>query len=270
MRKSRKRKLFALVLFISAMIIIIAVLFLLKRNLIEGSYNLYIIADNVNGLEQKNEVNIKGMKVGEVRNVSFLSDSSANIIISLKINKEIRIPVGSYARIMTNEKSTSKFIDIVAVSNDKIYDANDTLKLIEENEFSEEDQLLPLKKKTEEMLESIDTLVQITEMLAGYSKEIEVGNEHGKQSSVNELSDVVYYRVQIMTSIDDISLDDELFDGLKDVWKYFHEGSYKYTVGKTTEYEKAIALKGRLLESGHKGAFIVAFKNGTRITRAKK
>jgi N-acetylmuramoyl-L-alanine amidase len=50
---------------------------------------------------------------------------------------------------------------------------------------------------------------------------------------------------------------------------YLHDGQYKYVVGKFTNMESATAEQARLRKIGFDGAFVVAFKDGERITVAE-
>jgi N-acetylmuramoyl-L-alanine amidase len=85
---------------------------------------------------------------------------------------------------------------------------------------------------------------------------------------VNQQDEVVF-RVQIATSAKELGVNSKKFAGLPDVWKYQHQGSFKYTTGKESAPE---ALSGLLTEAkklGFSDAFIVAFHNGERITVAE-
>lgn len=75
----------------------------------------------------------------------------------------------------------------------------------------------------------------------------------------------IYFKVQIETSNDRVSLSDSRFSGLK-VEEYKQDGLYKYTVGSfKNDVASASNLRKELSTKGYKSAFVVAFKNGERI-----
>ena len=269
LKRSRRGILITIVSFFLIVLLVNALIIANNHNLLSGTYRLYFIADNVNGLMVKDPVIVKGMNVGRVKRVSFLEDGSARIIGLLKIDKDIKIPTGSSVRISHDENLRSRFVEVVTNPGDSFYDDKDTISYIN-MDLPDNDNLLPMKKKTEEMLESIDTLLQMTELLAKYKKEINDAHVITDER-VNEIvTGKIYYRIQILTSIDEISSDDKRFKTLPDVWSYFHNGIYKYTAGITDDYETAMIMKDGLNKNGYPGAFIVTFKNGERISTAKK
>lgn len=82
--------------------------------------------------------------------------------------------------------------------------------------------------------------------------------------------DEVVFRVQI--KISDKPLDIKEEKPLKNIWYYMTGNLIKYTSGKFYRFDEAQAHLNELKNSGYKDAFIVAFKNGERISleEAKK
>ena len=76
--------------------------------------------------------------------------------------------------------------------------------------------------------------------------------------------DAPIFKVQISTGRKKLSPNDTQFKGLSDVEFYEEGGFYKYTVGNSTDYN-AIAQKRKEILDKFPGAFIIAFKNGTKI-----
>jgi len=76
----------------------------------------------------------------------------------------------------------------------------------------------------------------------------------------------VWFRVQIMASENKIDFTDTKFKGLKDLQEYIGNGLFKYTVGKSNDFDQIynVILKA-VKEKGFNEAFIVAFKDGKRI-----
>lgn len=72
-------------------------------------------------------------------------------------------------------------------------------------------------------------------------------------------------KVQVLTSEKPLEKDSPNLRGQK-VWEYQQGGLYKYTVGDTQDFEEIAKLQSELGGLGFKGAFVVAFKDGERIT----
>jgi N-acetylmuramoyl-L-alanine amidase len=79
----------------------------------------------------------------------------------------------------------------------------------------------------------------------------------------------IFFKVQFATSRNQRPPDAPEFKGLQNVEYYFHEGLYKYTVGKETSLEDAAAVQRRVQNAGFKDAFVVAFQNNERISPAE-
>jgi len=75
----------------------------------------------------------------------------------------------------------------------------------------------------------------------------------------------VRFKVQIKTSTRKVSTSDVMFKGLK-VWRYYHNGLYKYTVGNFTELNKALTSRNKMRQLGFTDCFVAAFNNEERIT----
>lgn len=81
----------------------------------------------------------------------------------------------------------------------------------------------------------------------------------------NEVSENVYFRVQIETSDSKVSLISSHFKGVE-VQEYQQDKLYKYTSGNfENDFEAANKYKNAMREKGFQHAFVVAFLNGERI-----
>jgi N-acetylmuramoyl-L-alanine amidase len=77
---------------------------------------------------------------------------------------------------------------------------------------------------------------------------------------------VIVFKVQFAASSVKKQLNSPDFKGMADVQEYFHNGMYKYVTGNESTSEGAMKLLAKVQEKGFKDAFIVAFKNGLRIS----
>lgn len=83
--------------------------------------------------------------------------------------------------------------------------------------------------------------------------------------STTSKKDEIWYAVQVYTSPKDIGTNASRFKGLKDVNVYKHQGSFKYTVGRESSFDAAVALLESVKKKGFGDSFVVAFRNGIRI-----
>jgi N-acetylmuramoyl-L-alanine amidase len=75
----------------------------------------------------------------------------------------------------------------------------------------------------------------------------------------------VILSVQILTHPSALDVNSAQFRGEK-ARQYVQDGVYKYVVGELKDFQQASALQTRLRKAGFEGAFLVAFKDGVRIT----
>jgi len=98
-------------------------------------------------------------------------------------------------------------------------------------------------------------------------------NEPGKTETVKRTpakqAEEVVFRVQIATSPKELSTHSKKFTGLPDIWRYQHQGLFKYTSGKESSPEALAGLMGKAKKMGFTDAFIVAFHGTERITVAE-
>lgn len=78
-------------------------------------------------------------------------------------------------------------------------------------------------------------------------------------------SNEVVYKVQIESRSRKVSNPSQHYKGLQNIDYYEHNGLYKYTSGSFKTKEEADSHCKKVREKGYKSAFVVSFKNGTRI-----
>jgi N-acetylmuramoyl-L-alanine amidase len=85
------------------------------------------------------------------------------------------------------------------------------------------------------------------------------------------MEEEVYFSVQFATRSSQVKKMQE-FDPIPEVWFYRQNELYKYVSGKYKSFNEAMKAMNKMREGKYKDAFVVAFKNGQRITNeeAKK
>jgi N-acetylmuramoyl-L-alanine amidase len=94
-------------------------------------------------------------------------------------------------------------------------------------------------------------------------------NSNGNSVLLPEDMNQVFFKVQFAAARVKKPFDSPDFDGLEKVDFYFHDGLYKYTVGKEKTLQEAISIQEKMQQIGYKDAFVVAFYNNERITAAE-
>ena len=87
-----------------------------------------------------------------------------------------------------------------------------------------------------------------------------------KKAANNQDASGIIYKVQLSASIKKVELTPSNFNGLKDISMVSENKYYKYMYGETPDYNEA---KKRLQEAktrGYSSAYLIAFKNGTKIS----
>jgi len=153
-------------LFIVAIAVMIwGIMFLKGLELWKPKRTFYAFYDRVNGLVAANPVTIKGLKVGQVKNLKFSDKQPGKIVVELVVENNLPIPKNSVARISGGDLLGSKEVDIQLGDSKELLENGDTLKAVTEATLGEEvnQQLLPLKRKAENLISSIDTIATIVQ-----------------------------------------------------------------------------------------------------------
>ncbi|SEC91775.1 N-acetylmuramoyl-L-alanine amidase [Tenacibaculum sp. MAR_2009_124] len=127
-------------------------------------------------------------------------------------------------------------------------------------------------KKEEEKTTLVKTKVKPKEkkeepkkVVVAKTKESKKVSSPKKKEPKKEIKRGVYFRVQIAASRNKLS-NNFNFKGLSEVESSFIEGYYKYYYGQTSDFQEVKRMQSKAREVGHKGAFVVAFKDGKKIS----
>lgn len=123
------------------------------------------------GLQPSNEVQLNGVKVGQVLSVDLKEDDASRVIVRFSIEKdELKIPTNSEVWLISSDILGTKALDLripsTPMSSAEIAyynDGDEFLKDFVKTELTLEDQInqeiLPLKKKTEELIASVESII---------------------------------------------------------------------------------------------------------------
>lgn len=185
------------------------------------TYNLYIKLDNTAGLVNGAPVTLGGYKIGEIEAIEFVTvNSKAEIRIKLKVKSEYKdqIRMDSKARITSIGILGDKFIDIKIGSPDE--------KVIPENSFIEEEQVLSIDNISkniepgiENLNKALENIKDITETIA--KGEGTVGKLINNSNTIDRLN-LILDKIDITLtslqngngSLNKLLTDDELYNNL--------------------------------------------------------
>lgn len=166
--KIRKEIKIGAIFIIAFAVLIWGLMYLQGIEILRSKRIVYAVYDRVNGLVAANPVTIQGMRVGQVKSLYFSPDNPRKIIVELYLsNTTYPIPKNSVARIYSSDLMGSKEVEIVPGDSPELIRPGDTLRSRTEATLGEEvnQQLAPLKRKAENLINSIDTLAIILQQV---------------------------------------------------------------------------------------------------------
>lgn len=165
MKVSKEFKVGLLVV-LGLLLLFIGVNFLKGGAIFGKSREFYAVFDNSSGLQASNEVQITGVKVGQVLEVKLHPTRHGKVLVKFSIDDdELQIPKFSEVWLISSDILGTKALDIridtVARQEINYYQSGDTIfskmEMTLEDQINEE--ILPLKKKTEELIGSVEQII---------------------------------------------------------------------------------------------------------------
>ena len=136
--------------------------FLQGKDLFDRNNKFYVLYNKIAGLSESNSVYLNGFKIGSVSKIQLLpGDSLHRVLVELSIVKDIEVPKSSIAKIQSDFLGVNTISMIFSKSKEMAADC-DTLNAAIATTIQEEVsmQMLPIKQKTENMLASLDTVLE--------------------------------------------------------------------------------------------------------------
>ncbi|MCH2234248.1 MAG: MlaD family protein [Crocinitomicaceae bacterium] len=164
MKVSKEFKVGLLVI-LGLLLLFVGVNFLKGGSIFGKSREFYAVYTNSAGLATSNEVKLSGFKIGQVEEVGLHPDNPTLILVKFSItDDELQIPNTSEAWLVTDLLGTASIdmrLDTMRYTNIDYYQDGDTI--IARSEMSIQDQvneqILPLKKRTEELIGSVESII---------------------------------------------------------------------------------------------------------------
>ena len=174
---------------IALAVLIWGLMYLKGLELFKTSRTFYAVYDHVNGLVAANPITIKGLQVGQVNKLYFNPNNPQKIIVELYVKGDYPIPKNSSARIYSSSLLGAKEVEIIPGDSRIMAKDRDTLLSRIEATLGEEvnRQILPLKRKAENLINSIDTVAVIIQQVLNKNtrENLVQAVEHVKQTLGN-------------------------------------------------------------------------------------
>jgi phospholipid/cholesterol/gamma-HCH transport system substrate-binding protein len=138
--------------------------FLKGINLFTHTKVIYAVYNDVQGVVPSNPIVVNGFHVGQIKSIEIEPNTSGRIVVTMQItNTEVKIPKNSVAKIFSSDFLGSKAIELdLGTSADLIKDGDTLTSSVEESiKETVDKQVLPLKKKVESLISSLDTTIGI-------------------------------------------------------------------------------------------------------------
>jgi len=130
--------------------------------------NFYIKYDNIGGLNVSGKVNVNGYQVGQVTDITLVQDTSEYLMVEITVqNPDLKIPSDSRAVISSDLLGTGSIDLKMGSMYSDLVPNNGALIGVKAKELQEEvnDQILPLKIKLEGLLASVDSAVEVVNVI---------------------------------------------------------------------------------------------------------
>ena len=167
MRVSKEFKVGLLVV-LGLLLLFIGVNFLKGGSLWGENRMFYAVFDNSSGLQPSNEVQLNGVKVGQVTSVELKEDDANKVLVGFSLNNdELQVPVESEVWLISSDILGTKALDLrlksdsLPVAEIDYHENGDYLIAKTETSLQEQinEEILPLKKKTEELIGSVESII---------------------------------------------------------------------------------------------------------------
>ncbi|MFV0507505.1 MAG: MlaD family protein [Bacteroidales bacterium] len=129
--------------------------FLKGFNFVNDNHSYFVLYDNVNGLVKSSSIKLHGYRIGQIKDITFSNNPTTPMLVEINIEKDVRFPLGTSARISGNGIMGDKAITIALGESNKVHSYGDTIiGTIDEDLMS---MLDPMKSQAENAISVLTT-----------------------------------------------------------------------------------------------------------------
>lgn len=142
--------------------------FLKGADIFNNQTRIYAVYPKIDGLIEANPLMVNGYKVGQVQKISLLRrDTSYQVLVTFLLSEDVQIPKGSVAKIISSDILGTKAVSVEFSKSTEMAVDGDTLQSAAEEDLksSVNKQIAPLKAKAENLISSIDSVMQVVQQV---------------------------------------------------------------------------------------------------------
>lgn len=141
--------------------------FLKGKDLFSHQRKFYAVYNNIDGLVEANPLMVNGYKVGLVGDIELVEDTSNLILITLLLDKDLKIPRNTIARVVSSDFLGSKAVELILGDAKQYAEDGDTLKSDQEDNLKQSvnKAIAPLQKKAEGLIASLDSVMVVVQQV---------------------------------------------------------------------------------------------------------
>jgi len=186
-----------LVVLIAGLVLYFGISYLKNSRLFKEGITIYSVYDKVEGIMGSQPVTINGLAVGRIEDIYFHPDQSGRVVVAMSINTKYPITVTTLAQIKSSDLLGAKEIALEIGTGSVLVEDGDTLRSAIEESLGDaiNKEVLPVKVKTEKLIASLDTAIQI---LTGF---LQGGVEKDFRSSFSNVNQSLIHLNEITTEL---------------------------------------------------------------------
>ncbi|MFM6999154.1 MAG: MlaD family protein [Bacteroidota bacterium] len=186
-----------IVVLLAGVVLYFGISYLKNSSLFDKGITVYSVYERVDGLMGSQPVTINGFAVGRIESIGFHPDQSGRLVVAMRLDTDYPIPVTSLALIKSSDLLGAKEISLQVGEGVVLVEDGDTLRSAIEESLGDaiNKEVLPVKVKTEKLIASLDTAVQI---LTGF---LQGGVERDFRSSFSNVNQSLIHLNEITTEL---------------------------------------------------------------------
>ncbi|MFP5471597.1 MAG: MlaD family protein [Bacteroidia bacterium] len=182
--------------------LVVGFFFLKGLNIFKNQRTFHVKYVNVQGLMESNAITVNGFQIGQVTKISFQPQEPDSVLVEFVINyKDIQIPMDTRAELRSDILGT-RSIELLLGNSTMFAKKGDFIVGLTQKDLQDQvnEQLLPLKNKTENLIGSLDTVINTI-------SEIFDLNKGSLNTSINSLQVAIKHFESTSRSVDSILLE---------------------------------------------------------------
>jgi phospholipid/cholesterol/gamma-HCH transport system substrate-binding protein len=173
--------------------------FLKGKDFLKSTAYYYCIYDKIGGLAESSPVEINGYKVGVVQSIDFVDETSGRLLVTFSVLKGFKLPVNTVAEIVPVSVIAGMKAQFVYGNGPGFYSYGDTIpgRLSESLLSSFEEEFTPLKKKIEDLLNVLDSVINsVNDVMDPEFKKNFAGTVSNLNSTTESLANIIHAKEQ--------------------------------------------------------------------------